>query len=94
MSAIQIKPFDAAEYLDSEEAIAEYLTACMEEGGPELFLSALGDAAKARGMARIAEESGLGRESLYKALSPGAHPRYETVSKVVRAMGLRLTVSA
>jgi probable addiction module antidote protein len=85
-------PFDAAEYLDSDEAIAEYLTATLEDGNPDVFLAALGDVAKARGMAAIAEAAGLGRESLYKALSEGAHPRYETINAVLHALGVKFTV--
>lgn len=87
-------PFDAAAYLDNDAVIAEYLTAAAEDPNPEVFLAALGDVAKARGMARIARESGLGRESLYKALGAGAHPRYETVSAVLRALGVKLAVIA
>lgn len=87
-------PFDAAAYLDNDAVIAEYLTAAAEDPNPEVFLAALGDVAKARGMARIAKESGLGRESLYKALGAGAHPRYETVSAVLRALGVKLAVIA
>jgi len=78
-------PFDAAAYLDSDEVIAEYLTAAAKDPNPEMFLAALGDVAKARGMAQIAKDAGLGRESLYKALSAGAHPRYETVKFAIVA---------
>jgi probable addiction module antidote protein len=85
-------PFDLAQYLDNEEVIAEYLTAAMENPGHDVFLAALGDVAKARGMAQIAKEAGLGRESLYKALSSGAHPRYETVKAVLAALGVKLAV--
>lgn len=87
-----ITEFDASAYLDSEETIAEYLTAVLEENDPELFLAAVGDVAKARGMAQIARDAGLGRESLYKALSPGAKPRYDTVFRVLRALGVKLTI--
>lgn len=86
------RPFDAADYLDSEEAIAEYLTAAAEDANPDVFLAALGDVAKVRGMAKIAADAGLGRESLYKALAAGAHPRYETVQAVLRALGVKLAV--
>jgi probable addiction module antidote protein len=89
-----IKPFDAAEYLDNDEVIAEYLSAAADDPNPDVFLAALGDVAKARGMAQIAKDSGLGRESLYKALSSGAHPRYETVQAVLRALGVKLAVVA
>jgi probable addiction module antidote protein len=84
--------FDASEFLDSEEVIAEYLAAAIEDENPDVFIAALGDVAKARGMAKIAEESGLGRESLYKALKPGSKLRYETVQKIVGALGVKLTV--
>jgi len=87
----KIKPFDASEYLDSEEAIAEYLSAVLEEDDPDFLLLAIADIAKVRGMSKIAEEAGLGRESLYKALTPGAKPRYETVQKLLRALGIKLT---
>jgi probable addiction module antidote protein len=85
-------PFDVADYLDSDAVIAEYLTAAAEDPNPEVFLAALGDVAKAKGMARIAKETGLGRESLYKAFGTGAHPRYETVSAVLRAIGVKLSI--
>lgn len=90
MSTIKIAPFDAAEYLDSEEAIAEYLSAALEEDDPALFLAALADVAKARGMTKMAKDAGVGRESLYKALAPGAKPRYDTVLKLARAAGVKL----
>lgn len=85
-------PFDAAAYLDNDEVIAEYLTAAAEDPNPDVFLAALGEVAKARGMAQIAKDAGLGRESLYKALSAGAHPRYETVNAVLHALGVKFTV--
>ena len=87
-------PFDVADYLTDDAVIAEYLTAAMEDANPDVFLAALGDVAKARGMAQIAKETGLGRESLYKALSSGAHPRYETVKAVLKALGVKLAVVA
>jgi probable addiction module antidote protein len=86
------KAFDAAEYLDNGAVIAEYLSAAAEDSNPDVFIAALGDVAKARGMAQIARESGLGRESLYKALSAGAHPRFETISSVLRALGVKFAV--
>ena len=85
--------FDAADYLDSEEAIAEYLSAALEDDNPDVFLSAVSDVAKARGMSAIAKNSGLGRESLYKALAPGAKPRYETIQKVLRGLGVKVTIT-
>ena len=84
-------PFDAARYLTDDAAVAEYMTAILETDDPDLLLLALGDVARARGMAQVAKDSGLGRESLYKALAPGAKPRFDTVLKVARALGVRLT---
>ncbi len=74
--------------------IAEYLAAPLEDGNPDVFLAAIGDVAKARGMSAIAEQTGLGRESLYKALAPGAKPRYDTILKVLGSLGVKLTVTA
>lgn len=85
--------FDAADYLDSEEMIAEYLTAALEDENPDVFLAAIGDVAKARGMSLIAERTGLGRASLYKALTPGAKPRYDTILKVLHSLDVKLSVS-
>ena len=89
----RVAAFDAAEYLDSEEVIAEYLNAALEDENPDVFLVAIADVAKARGMAQLAKDTGLGRESLYKALTPGAKPRYDTVLKLVRALGVELRAS-
>ena len=86
--------FDAAEYLDSEEVVAAFLTDILSAHDPQLLASALGDIARARGMSEIAERSGLGRESLYKALTPGAKPRYDTVLRVLQSLGVKLSVSA
>ena len=86
----QLARFDAAEYLDSEEVIAEYLNAALAEENPGVFRAAIGNVAKARGMAQFAKAAGLGRESLYKPLAPGAKPRYDTVLKVIRALGVEL----
>jgi probable addiction module antidote protein len=86
------KPFDAAAYLDNDEVIAEYLSAAAEDPNPEVFVAALGDVAKARGMAQIAKDAGLGRESLYKTLSAGAHPRFETINSVLHALGVKFAV--
>jgi probable addiction module antidote protein len=89
-----VTEFDPAEFLDSDEMIAGYLTHAMEDPNPDVFLSALSDVARAKGMTAIAEKTGLGRESLYKALRPGAAPRYETVRKVLDALGVKLEVAA
>lgn len=87
----KLLPFDAARYLTDDEAVAECMTAVLETGDPDLLLLALGDVARARGMSQVAKDAGLGRESLYKALTPGAKPRFDTVLKVARALGVRLT---
>jgi len=87
----KLLPFDAARYLTDDEAIAEYINAVLETGESDLLLMALGDVARARGMAQVAKDAGLGRESLYKALAPGAKPRFDTVLKVARALGVRLS---
>jgi probable addiction module antidote protein len=87
-----LKTFDPADYLDDEATIAAYLTACLEDDDGSLFMAALGDVARARGMTKLAADTGLGRESLYKALSPGAHPRHDTIRRVIGALGLRITI--
>jgi probable addiction module antidote protein len=84
--------FDVTEYLDDDQAIAEYLTLVLDEDDPGLLAAALGDVARARGMTEVAKASGVAREALYKALRPGAQPRFDTVAKVCRALGVRLTV--
>lgn len=89
----KLSKFDAADYLASEEAIAEYLTAALEDENPDVFLAAISDVAKARGMAAIAKSTGLGRESLYKALAPGAKPRYDTILKVLHGLGVKINVT-
>jgi probable addiction module antidote protein len=90
MSKTKITKFDAADYLDSEETIAAYINAAMEEDDPDILLAAIADVAKARGMSKLAKDTGLGRESLYKALAPGAKPRYDTILKVLSALGVSL----
>ncbi len=84
--------FEIADYLDSPEDMLEYLEMAMEDENPDVFITALGHVAKARGMSQVAELSGLGRESLYKALKSGSKLRYETVQKVVHALGFRLSL--
>lgn len=86
------KPFDAAKYLDSDEAVAEYISEALLTGDIDTITHAIGVAAKARGMSEIARQTGLSRESLYKALSGEGHPQFETISLVLRALGLRLRV--
>ena len=94
MAKPKVKEFDASAFLDDEEVIAEYLTAALEDENPDVFLAAVSNVAKARGISTIAESTGLGRESLYKAIAPGAKPRYDTVLKVLNSLGVKLTVSA
>ncbi len=86
----QLKTFDMAEMLDSAQAVAEYLTIVLEENDPSALADALGTVARARGMAAVAEGAGIAREALYKALRPGAQPRFETIQRVCAALGLRL----
>ncbi len=92
-NALNIATFDASDYLDNEEVIAEYLTAALENPNPDVFLVAVRDVAKARGIATVAEKAGVGRESLYKSLRPGAQPRFDTVRRLLRALGVKLDVS-
>ena len=82
--------FDMSEFLEDDQAIAEYLTVVIEENDSALLAAALGDIARARGMSDIAKAAGLGREALYKALRPGAQPRFDTVQRVCAALGVRL----
>lgn len=94
MARTTTKLWDAADHLETKEDIALYLEAAFEDGDPTLIAAALGDAARAKGMTKVAAEAGLGRESLYKALSPEGNPEFATVLKVLRALGLRLRPSA
>ena len=84
------KTFDVADFVQDEETIAEYLNLALDDPNPEMLLLAVKNIARARGMAQLAHDAGLGRESLYKALSEGAKPRYDTILKVVRALGVKL----
>jgi len=86
----ELSTFDASDYLDSEETITAYLNAILEENDDALLASALGDIAKARGMTQIAKDAGIGRESLYKALRGGASPRFDTINRVLGALGVKL----
>lgn len=91
---LQTQAWDAAEHLETEEDMAAYLDAALEDGDPGVIVAALGDIARAQGMAKIAREAGVGRESLYKALSANGNPEFATVLKVVRALGLQLRARA
>ena len=88
-----VSGFDASEYLDDEETIAEYLTAALENPDPDAFLVAVRDVAKARGITNVAAKAGLGRESLYKTMQPGAKPRFETVRRLLLALDVKLDVA-
>ncbi|GFZ63443.1 MULTISPECIES: addiction module antidote protein [Pseudomonas syringae group] len=87
----ELKVFEASDYLNNDAEIAEFLSISLEDPNPDVFLQALKEAAKARGMTQLAKDAGINRESLYKALSPGAKPRYDTVLKVMNALGVKLT---
>jgi len=90
MTKTQTRLYDTTEYLDTDEDMAAYLDAALQDGEPALVAAALGDIARAKGMAQLARDTGLGRESLYKALSADGNPEFATVLKVVKALGLRL----
>lgn len=94
LAELGVSGFDLASYLNSDEVIAEYISAVLDEGNTHELLAALNHIAKAKGMASVAAKSGLGRESLYKALAVGAKPRFDTVLKVIRALGIRLHAQA
>ncbi len=93
MDESKFRVFDAAEFLDSEEAIAAYVSDAMQDDDQNRLLTALATVARARGMSRLAETTGLGRESLYKALRPGAKPRFDTVIRIMKALNIRLTAT-
>lgn len=89
----KLTTFDISEYLDSKEMMAEYISQVLQEGDMDELLGAIGNIAKAKGMNQIAQETGLGRESLYKTFAPGAKPRFETVIKVLNSLGVKLQAS-
>ena len=86
--------FDVAEYLKSDKDLAQYLNAVLEDGDPALFVAAIGDIPEAKGMMEISKKSGVTREALYRALKMGSQPRFETVAKVLQALGMKLEVRA
>jgi probable addiction module antidote protein len=94
MGKTETRPWDAAEHLNTAADMAAYLEAALEDGDPTLITAALGDIARAKGMAQLARDTGLGRESLYKALSAEGNPEFATVLKVIRALGLKLHAEA
>lgn len=89
-----LSKFDVVDYLKTEADIAGYLTAVLEDGDSALFVAAIGDIARAKGMTDIAKKSGVTRESLYRALKIEARPRFETVARVINALGMKLSVHA
>jgi probable addiction module antidote protein len=90
----QLSNFDVAQYLDNEQMIAEYISQVLEDGDTDELLEAIGHIAKARGMAQIAKDTGMGRESLYKSFKAGAKPRFETVMKVLKSLGIGIEAKA
>ena len=94
MSTIKMRPFDMANYLTSEEDVAEYLRQVLEDGAPAELGAALGDIARARGMTQLARDTGLSRESLYKSLSGERAPNSDTLFKVIKALGFQLTLAS
>ena len=94
MTEVKTIPWNTTDHLQTPDDIAAYLEAVFEDGDPELISHALGAVARSRGMTEIARRTGLARQSLYKALSPDGHPEFATVLHVVRALGLKLTVTA
>ncbi|KAB8289326.1 addiction module antitoxin [Bifidobacterium ramosum] len=91
---VNVKAWDASEYLKTEQDIIDYLDAAAETGDPALMQAAIGDVAKARGMGQIAKEAGVGRESLYKSLSKDGNPSFATILKVIHALGGRISIQA
>ena len=90
---MKIKKFDVIDFLDSDEAIIEYLNAALDEGDSEFFVKAVGDVARAKGMMKVARNTGLGRQNLYRSLSRGGNPRVGTLFKVLDALDVRLSVA-
>ena len=89
--AVRTKRFDPADYLTTDEALAEYISASLETGDPAFITDSLGIVARAKGMAKVARQAGLGRESLYKALGQTGNPEFSTVMRIVGALGLTLS---
>jgi len=90
MKPVKTTVWDPAEYIETDEQIAIYLEDIFKSGDPDLIVTAIGDVARARGMSKVADESNRGRESLYKSLSPGGNPSFETILKVLYSMGFSL----
>lgn len=94
MSKLEVTNFDIAQYLDDKEVVAEYLSQILADGDMDELLVALGNIAKAKGMAQIAKDTGLGRESLYKTFNPHSKPKFDTIMKVMNSLGIKMRVSA
>ena len=93
MKISELKEFDIQNHLKSEKDIAEYLSAALDEGDPDFFLTAIGDVVKAQGAKSIAAKMGHGEKSLYKSIRSGSKPRYDTVFKMISAMGFKLKIT-
>lgn len=95
MTTVKLRKWDVIEHLQTEEDMALYLQACIDEAGDDaaFIAAALGDIARAKGMTQLARDTGLGRESLYKALSPEGNPSFATILKVISALGFKLSAS-
>ncbi|MXX26339.1 MAG: putative addiction module antidote protein [Caldilineaceae bacterium SB0668_bin_21] len=91
---MELKKFDVIDFLDSDEALVEYLNAALAENDPKYFAKALGNVARAKGMSSVSEVSGVGRQSLYRALSEEGNPRIDTLFKILEALNVRLAVTA
>ena len=91
LAPMKLVVFDAARYLSDDEVIAEYMTAVLATNAPDFLLLPLSDVARAKGMVQVASDAGLARESLEKALAPGAKPHFEPGMKVARALGVKFT---
>ncbi len=90
---MKLKKFDVIDFLDSDEALIEYLNAALEEDDPKYFAKALGNVARAKGMTSISEETGLGRQALYRSLSDEGNPRIETLFRILAALKVRLAIT-
>ena len=90
---MKLKKFDPVDFLDSDEVMIEYLNIALAEGDPKHFAQALGDVARAKGMTAVAEQTGLGRQSLYKTLSGDGNPSVDTLFKVLAALGVRMAIT-
>ena len=94
MTKLEVTQFDIAQYLDDKEVIAQYLSQILEDGNMDELLESLGNIAKAKGISQIAQETGLGRESLYKTFHKGTKPKFDTIMKVMNSFGVKIQVSA